>query len=119
MGVYELMMKAMEERDAAHYTKALHDDYEFVRHQSGTTMNKTQMSEMMVSMMANTNLVISESRCIYENDEILVVQDDAFRVVQDEAILVVEDEAIVVVEDEEILVVESDEILVVEDEEIL
>ena len=35
-------------------------------------MNKTQMSEMMVSMMANTNLVISESRCIYENDEILV-----------------------------------------------
>ncbi|MDC0040618.1 nuclear transport factor 2 family protein [Candidatus Poseidoniales archaeon] len=72
MGVYELMMKAMEERDAAHYTNALHDDYEFVRHQSGTTMNKTQMSEMMVSMMANTNLVISESRCIYENDEILV-----------------------------------------------
>jgi len=72
MGVYELMMKAMEERDASHYTKVFHDDYEFVRHQSGTTMNKTQMSEMMVSMMANTKLVISEPRCIYENDEILV-----------------------------------------------
>ena len=72
MGVYELMMKAMEERDASHYTKVFHDDYEFVRHQSGTTMNKTQMSEMMVSMMANTKVVITEPRCIYENDEILI-----------------------------------------------
>jgi hypothetical protein len=72
MGVYELLMKAMEERDATHYTEILHDDYEFVRHQTGTTMNKTQMSEMMISMMANSEVVINELRCIYENDEILV-----------------------------------------------
>ncbi|HIG33440.1 MAG TPA: hypothetical protein EYQ11_00970 [Candidatus Poseidoniales archaeon] len=72
MGVYELLMKAIEERDATHYTEILHDDYEFVRHQTGTTMNKTQMSEMMISMMANSEVVINELRCIYENDEILV-----------------------------------------------
>jgi hypothetical protein len=72
MGVYELLMKAMEERDATQYTEILHDDYEFVRHQTGTTMNKTQMSEMMISMMANSEVVINELRCIYENDEILV-----------------------------------------------
>jgi hypothetical protein len=65
-------MKAIEERDATHYTEILHDDYEFVRHQTGTTMNKTQMSEMMISMMANSEVVINELRCIYENDEILV-----------------------------------------------
>ena len=72
MGVYELLMKAMEERDATHYTEALHEDYEFVRHQTGTTIGKSQMSEMMVSMMANKDVVINEPRCIYENDEILV-----------------------------------------------
>ncbi len=72
MGVYELLMKAMEERDATHYTEALHEDYEFVRHQTGTTIGKSQMSEMMVSMMANEDVVINEPRCIYENDDILV-----------------------------------------------
>ena len=72
MGVYELLMKAMEERDATHYTEALHEDYEFVRHQTGTTIGKSQMCEMMVSMMANEDVVINEPRCIYENDEILV-----------------------------------------------
>ena len=72
MGVYALLMKAMEERDAKHYIEALHDDYEFVRHQTGTTMGKPKMSEMMISMMANEDVVIKEPRCIYENDEILV-----------------------------------------------
>ena len=72
MGVYELLIKAMEERDAKHYIEALHDDYEFVRHQTGTTMGKSKMSEMMASMMANEAVVIKEPRCIYENDEILV-----------------------------------------------
>lgn len=72
MGVYELLMKAMEERDAKHYVDALHDNYEFVRHQTGTTMGKTKMSEMMASMMANEDVVIKDPRCIYENDEILV-----------------------------------------------
>ena len=72
MGVYELLMKAIEERDATQYAEILHDDYEFVRHQTGTTMNKTEMSEMMVSMMANSEVEINESRCIYENDKILV-----------------------------------------------
>jgi len=72
MGVYELLMKSMEERDARHYIGALHDDYVFVRHQTGATMGKSEMSEMMAMMMANEAVVIKEPRCIYENDEILV-----------------------------------------------
>ena len=66
MGVYELLMKAMEERDERHYIEALHDDFEFVRHQTGTTMSKSKMSEMMASMMANKDVVINNPRCIYE-----------------------------------------------------
>ena len=72
MGVYELLMKAIEERDARHYIEALHEDYEFVRHQTGTTMGKSKMSEMMAAMMANEDVLIKETRCIYENDDILV-----------------------------------------------
>ena len=51
MAVYELLMRSMEERNAEHYIEALHDDYEFVRHQSGTTMDKEQVSEMMRGMI--------------------------------------------------------------------
>ena len=72
MGVYELLMKAMEERDERHYIEALHDDFEFVRHQTVTTMSKSKMSEMMASMMANKDVVINNPRCIYENEDILV-----------------------------------------------
>ena len=57
MGVYELLMKAIEERDARHYIEALHDDYEFIRHQTGSAMGKSKMSEMMTSMMANGRVV--------------------------------------------------------------
>ena len=72
MGVYELLMKAMEERDERHYIEALHDDFEFVRHQTGTPMSKSKMSEMMARMMANKDVVINNPRCIYENEDILV-----------------------------------------------
>ena len=72
MAVYELLMRSMEERNAEHYIEALHDDYEFVRHQSGTTMDKAQVSVMMRGMMANSEVVINQPRCIYENDEVLV-----------------------------------------------
>ena len=65
MGVYELLMKAIEERDARHYIEALHEDYEFVRHQTGTTMGKSKMSEMMAAMMANEDVLIKEPMCIY------------------------------------------------------
>ena len=72
MAVYELLMRSMEERNAEYYIEALHDDYEFVRHQTGTTMDKAQVSEMMRGMMANSDVVINRPRCIYENDEVLV-----------------------------------------------
>ena len=72
MGVYKLLIKAIEERNERHYIDALHDDFEFIRHQNGTTMSKSMMSEMMARMMANKDVVIKNPRCIYENDDILV-----------------------------------------------
>ena len=72
MSLYDTMAKATEQRDATKYTDLFHPDYEFVRHQSGTSMNREQMTEMMKMMMANEKVVIRNSRCIYENEDILV-----------------------------------------------
>ena len=72
MSLYDTMAKAMDEKDAGMYTDMFHDDYEFVRHQTGTSMHREQMIEMMKMMMANEKVVIRDARCVYENDEILV-----------------------------------------------
>ena len=77
MSLYDTMAKATEERDATMYTDLFHPEYEFVRHQSGTSMNRDQMAEMMKIMMANEKVVIRDSRCIYENDDIMVAHSIA------------------------------------------
>ena len=72
MAIYDTISKALEEKDAGMYTNLFHEDYEFVRHQTGTTMHREQMVEMMNMMMANEKVVIRNARCVYENDELLV-----------------------------------------------
>ena len=72
MAIYDTISKALEEKDAGMYTNLFHEDYEFVRHQTGTSMHREQMVEMMNMMMANEKVVIRNARCVYENDELLV-----------------------------------------------
>ena len=72
MSLYDTIAKAIDEKDAGMYTDLFHDDYEFVRHQTGTSMQREQMVEMMKMMMVNEKVVIRNARCVYENDEILV-----------------------------------------------
>ena len=72
MAIYDTISKALEEKDAGMYTDLFHENYEFVRHQTGTTMHREQMVEMMNMMMANEKVVIRNARCVYENDEVLV-----------------------------------------------
>ena len=72
MSLYEKMERAMDQRDAAIYAEVLHPDFTFFRHQSGTEMSRDQMVEMLNMMMSNDKVVILDSRCIYENDDVLV-----------------------------------------------
>ena len=72
MSLYDTIAKAIDEKDAGMYTDLFHDDYEFVRHQTGTSMQREQMVEMMKIMMANEKVVIRNARCVYENEDILV-----------------------------------------------
>lgn len=72
MSLYEKWQAAFNNKDIEAAKSLLHDDYTFVRHQSGTTMNKTQMLEMMASFMANDSITVNNPRCLYENDDVVV-----------------------------------------------
>ena len=74
MSVFEKWAGGIAKRDADALIECLHDDYEFVRHQSGTSMNKAAMSEMLRGFMANDSVVVHSQRCLYENSEVMVEQ---------------------------------------------
>ena len=71
--LYPQIKKAMEDRNAEAWTDLLHDDVEFVRHQSGSSMNKAQVIEMMRGFMASEAVQEHSRRCVYENDDVLVI----------------------------------------------
>ena len=62
MSVYEKWLESVDKRDAEIFIDAHHEDYQFVRHQSGTTMNKSEIADMMRGMMANDDVVVKETR---------------------------------------------------------
>ena len=72
MSLYEKMKTASENRDVDSYLDYIHDDFVFVRHQTGAEMSKDEWSPMLTAMMQSDKLEIKDQRCIYENDQILV-----------------------------------------------
>ncbi len=72
MSFYEKWSKALLAKDIKAQIDCYHEDFEFVRHQSGTSMNKQEMSAMITSMYETGKLKIASTRCIYENEDILV-----------------------------------------------
>jgi uncharacterized protein (TIGR02246 family) len=73
MAIFEKMNAAVQNRDADAYLGLYSDDAVFVRHQSGTEMSKRQFGEMISKMMASDDMDMGHRRCLYENDDILVV----------------------------------------------
>ena len=72
MSIFERRSKAIENKDAEGIIASLHDDFKFVRHQTGSTMNKVEMSEMLRGMMSSEDVKVHSLRCLYENEEVLV-----------------------------------------------
>ena len=72
MSVFGKWSRAIENRDADVLIDCLHEDFVFVRHQSGTTMNKSEMADLMRNMMSNAEVVLHNHFCLYENDEVMV-----------------------------------------------
>ena len=73
MAIFETMNAAVAKEDADAYLDLYGDDAVFVRHQTGTEMDKGQFAELIRKMMASDATQMGARRCIYENDDILVV----------------------------------------------
>jgi len=72
MAIFEKMKGAMANKDAEAMIALLHDDFVFVRHQSGGEMTKDEMSAMVREMASAGDWSVSDHRCLYENGDIMV-----------------------------------------------
>ena len=75
MSVYENMINTFDDCNVENYLNLLHEDYVFVRHQSGQKVSKADWAPTVTGMfnaMSEGKLKLEENRCIYENDDILV-----------------------------------------------
>lgn len=71
MSVFDKLCAAEDARDAAAYAALMAEDFTFVRHQSGSSMNKKETAAMLEKMMEG-GADMGQRRKIYENDDILV-----------------------------------------------
>lgn len=72
MSVFEKLSAATEAGDIDRYADLMADDFTFVRHKSGMSMNKAETTAMLKKMMSNGGSM-GQRRKVYENDDILVV----------------------------------------------
>ena len=75
MSLYQKLKKVMTDRDVEGHVELIHEDAEIVFHKSGSKFTKSEWASMVAGMMGNPKFVNDASRCVYENDEILVSHD--------------------------------------------
>ena len=75
MAIYEKLLKTMTDRDVDAYLNLVHDDAVFIFHKTGNEFSKSEWGSMATGMMANEKFIQESSRCVFENDDILVTHD--------------------------------------------
>jgi len=73
MAIFEKMNATVANKDAGAYLGLYGDDAVFVRHRTGSEMDKGQFAELIRRMMADDKTQMGERRRIHENDDMLVV----------------------------------------------
>lgn len=72
MSLFKKFQTAIQSKDTTKYAELYHDEYQFIRHQTGTSMNKTEIVSMIEKMFASNAVQQDNHRCIYENETIMV-----------------------------------------------
>lgn len=72
MALYNAYKQAMADNDVTGYLSLLHDDFTVVFHKSGKSFSKEDWASMVTGMMANEKFIQESTRCVYENDDIMV-----------------------------------------------
>ena len=75
MTVYDKLLKVMDDRNVEGYIDLIHENAEVIFHKSGDRFGKTEWASMVGGMMRNPKFVNDASRCIYENEDILVLHN--------------------------------------------
>jgi hypothetical protein len=73
MDIYPEMAAAMRADDVDRYVALLHADFRYVRHKSNDEMNRDEMAALLRKVWGGGNRTIEDMRCVYENDDILVI----------------------------------------------
>ena len=76
MSVYKNIISSFDDCSVQSYLGLIHEDYVFIRPQSGQTVSKTEWTPVVTGMfdsMREEKLKFEENRCIYENGDILVM----------------------------------------------
>ena len=72
MSLNDKLNQSMSDRNVGDYLDLLHEDFVATFHKSGDTFSKTEWASMVTGMMGNEKFIQESSRCIYENDTVLV-----------------------------------------------
>lgn len=72
MSLFEKYQQVMNDNDVDAYLALLHDDFTVTFHKSGKSFSKDEWASTVTGMMANDKFIQESSRCVYENDDILV-----------------------------------------------
>ena len=72
MTIYNKLTQTMADRNIPAYLELLHQDFVAVFHKTGSRFSKNEWAEMVTGMFANNKFIQDSTRCVYENDEILV-----------------------------------------------
>ena len=75
MSMHAKLNETMTNRDTKAYAELLHEDCVFVFHKSGNEFGKTEWISMVEGMMGNEKFVNESTRCVYENEDIVVSHD--------------------------------------------
>ena len=70
--LYDKMVKTNETRDVDAFLSMIDEDFVMVSHQNQTERSKQEVGEMVRGMMSSDSLEVTDQRCVYENDDILV-----------------------------------------------
>ena len=72
MSLHDKLTQSMSDRNVDDYLDLLHEDFVATFHKSGDTFSKSEWAPMVTGMMGNEKFIQESSRCIYENDTVLV-----------------------------------------------
>tara|TARA_Y100000385_G_C13030838_1_gene610668 strand:- start:416 stop:751 length:336 start_codon:yes stop_codon:yes gene_type:complete len=75
INLYNRLQQVTDDRNVEGYIDLIHEDAQIIFHKSGNRFGKGEWASMVAGMMQNPKFVSDASRCVYENEEILVVHN--------------------------------------------